>query len=510
MVSKLPIRSLLRLAILVVLTLAASLPEAVSPQSGLAMRPNFVVFMIDDLDTSSVAYMDAVNQRLVNQGMTFSHFFATTPLCCPARASFLRGQYAHNHGVLRNTGENAGFGAFLRSGQESVTMATLLNDAGYATALIGKYLNGYSRQGDQDSYVPPGWDYWASPIDHAAYSSFSYQLNVNGVVEHRGRGESNYLTDLLAEHALDFLDRADESGEPYFLYLAPFAPHSPSTPARRHRGMFTGVGAPRSPAFNERNMRDKPHWLRRSGRLTEARIARIDEGYALRLESLQAVDEMIARVIQRVQDQGELDSTYFIFLSDNGYFLGEYRQPHGKDAPYDPAARLPFVMSGPGISPGSTSSRIALNIDVLPTMLELAGVPTPGFVDGRSLIPLLKQDERNWRRSALIEGFGKETESIEAGESATPPFSALRTERILYVEYATGDKELYDLTEDPYMLSNLDRTSPRALKRVYKQALDRLSTCAGSACQSIEDAPLNSPSESSSPRGQKRGKRGRH
>jgi N-acetylglucosamine-6-sulfatase len=400
-------------------TVAASQPTLSS--SSASKQPNFVVIVVDDLDRASVSHMPAVNRRLVASGTTFSRFFASTPLCCPSRASILRGQYAHNHGVLRNTGDAAGFAEFKASAAEDQTMATILQDAGYETALIGKYLNGYAFPRADNTYIPPGWGFWVAGVDHATYNGFNYSLNVNGQIVSHGSDERDYLTDVLAAHALGFLDTAAGLDRPFFLYLAPYAPHSPSTPAPRHEGMFAGESAPRGPAFNERNIQDKPEWVKTS-RLSDERISRIDSGNQDRLESLMAVDEMVEVVVQRLADQNVLSSTYILFLSDNGYFLGEHRQPHGKDAPYDAASRVPLIVRGPRVMEGATIEEIALNIDLFPTVADLAGALAPSFVDGRSLVPLLSGNTFGWRQVALIEGFGKETESNERGEAATPAF----------------------------------------------------------------------------------------
>jgi N-acetylglucosamine-6-sulfatase len=450
-------------------------------------RPNFVVIVVDDLDISSVAYMPAVQRHLGDAGMFFSRFFATTPLCCPSRASILRGQYAHNHRVLRNTGESAGFSAFRESGHEESSMGPLLDAGGYETALVGKYLNGYSLPGNRRNYVPTGWDHWVAGVDHEAYAGYDYDLNVDGEIVHHGSTERDYLTDVLAGHALAFLDRQVPNSDPFLLYLAPYAPHNPATPAPRHLGAFHGSTAPRGPSFNERNIRDKPAWVRSIGRLSQTRIDRIDADFARRLESLQAVDETIDGVMQRLADLGLLESTYVLFLSDNGYFLGEHRQPHGKDAPYDAASRVPFIVLGPDIAADSTSERMALNIDILPTVLDLAGLETPQFIDGRSLRPLLEGNAQGWRKAALLEGFGKETESIEGSESATPAFRALRLEQTLYVEYETGERELYNLRSDPFELTNVVRDAPRALLRSYARHVKRLSSCSASSCRQWED-----------------------
>jgi arylsulfatase A-like enzyme len=453
-------------------------------------QQNFVVVVVDDLDSASLAHMPAVKRHLVDQGATFSRFFATTPLCCPSRASILRGQYAHNHGVLRNTGEDAGFATFLASGHESTTLATLMDNAGYQTALVGKYLNGYSFAGEDRTYVPPGWDFWAAGVDHAAYDGFRYELNVNGELVRYGNDDSDYMTDVLAGYAHDFLAAATSGSAPFLLYLAPYAPHSPSTPAPRHQGRFAGAEAPRTPAFNENSIKDKPDWVRDTPRMRESKIKRVDADYRRRLESLLAVDEMVDAVMRQLEQAGVLETTYILFLSDNGYFLGEHRQPHGKDAPYDAASRVPLIVRGPEVPAGSTVDALALNVDVLPTVLDLAGLAAPSFVDGRSIAPIARGDARDWRQSALLEGFGKETESLEGTESSTPPFRAVRGEDVLYVEYETGERELYNLRKDPYELSNLVRGADKSLLRALSRQLEALGSCTGRECQELENAPL--------------------
>jgi hypothetical protein len=228
----------------------------------------------------------------------------------------------------------------------------------------------------------------------------------------------------------------------------------------------------------------------KTSRLSGERIARIDSGYQLRLESLMAVDEMIDVVVQRLDQHGALTNTYLFFLSDNGYFLGEHRQPHGKDAAYDAASRVPLIARGPGIAEGASVDKIALNIDLFPTIAELAGIATPRFVDGRSLVPLVTSSDRRWRDVALIEGFGKEIESNEGGETSTPAFRALRSEDILFAEYETGERELYDLRQDPYQIANIGREVSKSLLRDYSRRLDALTTCAGAECARLENVPI--------------------
>jgi arylsulfatase A-like enzyme len=473
--------------------MTGAIGSSASAPTAAPARPNFVVIIADDLDVSSVPYMSAVEKSLVSQGESFTRYFATTPLCCPSRASMLRGQYAHNHGVLRNTGENAGFAAFHDAGLEQSTLATELHSAGYQTALIGKYLNGYSLKGDQQLYIPPGWDFWAAAISHAAYGEFNYELNVNGRLVPHGHRDRDYLTDVLGSYALDFLDQAGSAGAPFFLYLTPFAPHSPATPAPRHRGMFGSVQAPRPPSFNERDVSDKPDWIRGNLSLSDEKIHRIDADYRRRLQSLQAVDEMVDAMMSNLERRGLLDSTYILFMSDNGYFLGEHRQPHGKDAPYDAATRIPLVVRGPGVLANSHSDQIVLNIDLMPTLLDLADVPAPSYVDGRSMAPLFSGPQRDWRTTTLLEGFGNETESNEGDETSAPAFHALRSADVLYIEDDGGERELYDLRDDPFELTNKAKAVGKDALRPLSRHLQALATCAGATCRELENQSLPSP-----------------
>ena len=491
------VRLLRSLLLLLGLGLTTGSQLWVSPSTAQS-RPNFVTIVVDDLDVASVAQMPAVNKLLATEGATFNRFFATTPLCCPSRVSMLRGQYAHNHGVLRNDGAGAaGFPAFYASGEESVTLATLLHDAGYETALIGKYLNGYVLADDPRvpiprTYIPPGWDTWITGVDDAPYSHFDYTLNVNGALVDYGHDDDDYLTDVLSNYAVDFVNRVAGTGDPFFLFLTPYAPHTPTVPAPRHEGMFRGATAPRTPAFDEPDVRDKPEWVQSSRRFNERKIAVIDDRYQRRLESLQAVDEMVEALVSKLDAQGVLQSTYILFLSDNGYFLGEHRQPNGKDAPYNAATHIPLIVRGPGISPGTLVDEIALNTDLLPTLGQLADLSTPPFVDGRSLVPLWTENAPAWRQSALFEGFGIDFRPGERPELNTPPFKALRSEDVLYAEYDTGEREFYDLTVDPYELKNIIDQVPNPILSEYAQRLNGLAGCVAASCRSLEDKPLPS------------------
>ncbi|MBW3633162.1 MAG: sulfatase [Chloroflexi bacterium] len=509
---------------------AAGTPLAGTPQPPLPANetgnepttaPNIIVIVTDDLDARSVACLPNVQALLAAEGVTFTNAFATTPLCCPSRASILRGQYAHNHGVLSNSGDNGGFPTFYRLGDEESTVATWLQDTGYRTALVGKYLNRYPK-GAPASHVPPGWDEWsafASSDEDEGGSYYSgYALNVDGDTVFYGQQPAEYSTDVLTAEATDFVDRAATSGDPFFLYIAPFAPHGPSTPASRHTGAFADVQAPRPPSFDEDDVSDKPTWVQALPPLRADQIALLDDRYQRRLRSLLAVDEMVASLIETLTAAGTLDNTYILFTSDNGYHLGEHGIPVGKQSPYDESLRVPLIVRGPGVPTGVVEEAIALNIDLAPTFAELAGASPAPFVDGRSLVPLLHgETPAGWRQGFLVEHYGRtlpdqwgtsgpvpmeeasrdgDEDDLEEADGDevigvtpidSPPYLGLRTEQYLYVEYANGERELYDMPADPYQLQNLAATADPALLADLAARLDQLRVCAGADCRSAED-----------------------
>ena len=240
------------------------------------LRPNIIFILTDDLDARELVMMQRVQLDLVYEGVSYANYFVTNSLCCPSRASILRGQYVHNHGIWYNTLPSGGFGKFHGHGLENSTIATWLQAGGYRTALMGKYLNGYPR-GVQPTYVPPGWDVWDSPTDRNAYGEFNYKLNENGKIVSYGDGANDYLTDVLSRKAGAFIRQSAESGTPFFLYLATYAPHSPSTPAPRHRQTFADAQAPRTASFNEKEVSSKPAFIRALRPMSAGDIARVDK-----------------------------------------------------------------------------------------------------------------------------------------------------------------------------------------------------------------------------------------
>jgi arylsulfatase A-like enzyme len=387
--------------------------------------PNIVFILTDDQRLEDIQHMPILQRLLVGQGMIFDNYFSNVSLCCPSRTSILRGQFAHNTGVLTNNDPNGGFGTAHRLGLEDSTIATWLHAAGYRTALIGKYLNHYPGNLGPN-YVPPGWDYWASASAGNAYGEYNYTLNENGKSVHYGHKPEDYGTDVYAHKAIDFIKTATRDKTPFFVYLAVYAPHGPATPAPRHEGLFADAKIVRSAAFNEADVSTKPEYIQNLPLMPESAIQSADAYYRKRLCSLQAVDEAIGSLYQTLSDTKQLDNTYIVFAADNGFHLGEHRMRRGKQTAYETDIHLPLIVRGPGIKGGARADQLAGNIDLAPTFADLAGARAPDFVDGRSLVPILKGSNANlkdlkWRNTFLVEhtqngrGGGKKRRLTEAG-----------------------------------------------------------------------------------------------
>jgi arylsulfatase A-like enzyme len=395
--------------------------------------PNIIVIISDDQRWDTIDFMPTVKNKLAEQGIKFTNSFVTTPLCCPSRASFLTGQYVHNHGVLTNKPPEGGALKF----DDASTIATWLKGAGYSTSFVGKYLNGYA---DMSPYIPAGWDDW-----HVFRSPgyYSYTLNENLIHYTFGTSEGDYSTDVLKDRALEFIRNAKQ---PFFLLFAPFAPHVSDTlfplPAPRHVGKCGSLDPHRPPNFNEVDVSDKPSWVNELPLLKKSGIKEVDKLRKNQICSLKAVDEAIDSIV----NEAETDNTVIIFTSDNGFLLGEHRIKQGKQCIYEECARVPLIIKYPKLISGPRESdKLVLNIDLAPTIAELSGAIPNIQVDGKSLMPILSDLDNEWRSDILLEYYFR-----------TGPYtSAVRSMQFKYVELGTGERELYDLTNDPYELNNI-------------------------------------------------------
>ncbi|MBQ0941818.1 sulfatase [Ideonella sp. 4Y16] len=476
--------------------------------------PNIVFILTDDMDAELLQHLPRLQSLMVQQGMSFNQHFVSLSACCPSRSATLRGQFAHNTGMYANKGANGGFDKFFGDGLEQQTLATSLQAAGYVTALMGKYLNGYPSRHPGNRYIPPGWSEWAVPNHGSPARQYNYALNVNGQTVRYDALPSDYLVDVLTRRATRFIRQttAERPDAPFFLYVSPLTPHFPSVPPRRYRNLFPDAKAPRPPSFNEADVSDKPGWLARRDLLPRAQVNLIDALYRKRLRSMLAVEDMVEQVMQTLKDLAIDGRTYVFFTSDNGYHLGQHRLPPGKGTEFDEDLRVPLLVTGPGVRAGSQVTQLTANVDYAATIAELAGIAPLPFNDGRSLVPLLKRQATGpWRDALLLEhaaerGAPRQTrpwlEPLDPGDSPAPapmvewrsPYIGLRlADNRTYIEYESGEREYYDMNTDPHQLSNGYARLPAAEKARLSAWARRLAAAAGQTLRDAEVAPPISP-----------------
>ena len=453
-------------------------PAGAAPASAQAQtRPNVLVVMTDDQTVESMRVMPNVQRLLAREGTTFAHSYASFPLCCPSRATFLSGQYGHNNRVMGNRPPQGGYGNL----DHSNTLPVWLQRAGYRTVHIGKYLNGYGRDRSTPTTVPPGYSEWYGSVDPSTYRFYDYTLNENGRLVTYGSRPQDYQADVYSRKAVDVIRRLAPGDQPFYLKVAFLAPHSGGprepddprgqatpVPALRHRNRFAAEAMPTPPSFNEADVSDKPQAIRRRPLLGPARIAAVTENYRQRLESLLAVDEAVLEMVRALEAAGELDRTLVVFTTDNGFLHGEHRVPSGKTLAYEPSARVPLILRGPGVPRGLVHQNPVLNVDLAPTIVDAANTRAGRLLDGRSLLSLVQYPTRRWGRDLLLE---------------TMQYTAIRTPRYLYAEHTSGERELYDLVADPHQLASRHADPALAAVRAQLAArLARLRACRGAPC----------------------------
>lgn len=484
-----------------------SAPPAAAQGGGASAKPNVVVVMSDDQTQASMAQMPRTQSLLGDRGTTFANNFTNWPLCCPSRATYLTGQYAHNHQVLGNAPPQGGFDRL----NLAETLPVWLQRSGYYTAHIGKFLNGYESSAIG---VPDGWSEWHG--SKRTYTFYGYQLLEDGQINTYGSTNFNpdapanpalYSTDVYTDKAVELIGRRAPERQPFFLSVAYLAPHSggpnagpnetesrcetTAKPALRHIGAFGSEPLPTPPNFNEADVADKPQGLATRPALTEAQIAETTRDYRCRLESLLAIDEGIERIVNALEASGELDNTVFVYTADNGFFHGEHRIMTGKNRVYDEAIRVPMLIRGPGVAEGKTVTDLSANADIAPTVLDAAGATAGLAVDGRSLLPSAKHPERLRGRELLVEQY---TSADDEGGIPGVVYSAVRNARYAYVENGTGEVELYDMELDPFQLTNVAGNPVYAAARAALAArLASLRTCTGPGCRQKPSLKLKLP-----------------
>jgi len=449
------------------------------------VQPNIVFILTDDMRKDDLKYMPKTTALLQSTSMTFENAFVSNALCCPSRSTIMRGQYSHNTGVWSNSSSDSssttagGWLVYQQNGNETDNVATRLQGAGYKTGLFGKYLNGY----DNTTYRPPGWDRWFGAFTLGTLHYFDYDVNDQGTITHYGTSASDYSTDVISKQADAFISSSALQGTPFFAYVAPLAPHDPSTPAPRDAHLYDGIQGPRLPSFNEADVSDKPSWIRNLSKLSSSQISAINKRHENRVESLQAVDDLVEGVVNTLNNANALDNTYIFFTSDNGFHHGEHRIPKQKWRPYEEDIHMPLMVRGPGVAAGSTTYNLTLNTDYMPTFLDLAGAQIPSYVDGRPLRPVLDGSATTWRSAILPEAAANYSPAYEGIRTISAGSVPARN----YIEYSGGTKELYNLDSDPYELTNVYNSIAPPSDLVSR--LQALKGCAGSGCFTAENGP---------------------
>ncbi|HEY1236703.1 MAG TPA: sulfatase [Solirubrobacterales bacterium] len=531
-------------------------------------RPNVVLLLTDDQTLEEMSGLPETSSLIGGQGANFSRAYISYPLCCPSRTAILTGQYMHNNGVHGNSPPTGGWQRFHAEGLDQRDLPIWLQNAGYYNVQVGKYLNGYTGS---PAPVPPGWNEWygkLSEYDAAVAGGrlyYNYQMREDpppdGGVRcpsgdpaapgqpftcHYGSDPADYQTDVYRQMAVEAIHRLSNPSKgqtPFFLNVDFNAPHSPYDPAPRHMGTLAGLPLQPPPGLNEKNMSDKPFFLRRLPRLGRGKLALIDQRRRSRLEMLRSVDDAVAAIVHALAAEGQLDNTYLIFASDNGYFSGEHRIRQGKYLPHEPSSHVPLMIRGPGIPAGGVSYDLASNVDFASTIAQMTGATPLLPQDGRSLLPFAEQPSLRTSRPILLEGdtgpsiddegaegpvaknqadfrhFKKklrrkmkrlrkrcnklkrksprraflcyrqgvrniEQEPVDtAYKLRAPAYRGIRTDRYALYLYATGEIELYDMWRDPYQLSSVAKARRYRKPRKWLLArLDKLARCSGAAC----------------------------
>jgi arylsulfatase A-like enzyme len=469
-------------ALLVALT-AAAVPARAAAQYELPPPPppNIVFVLTDDLSFDLLRFMPAV-QDLMADGVSFDRYIVSSSLCCPSRTSILTGKLPHNSGVLTNLPPLGGHTAFVRENAGASTFATSLSAAGYRTALMGKFINGY-----HPSFPPPpGFTDWQA--SNSGYRGHDYRLNVNGVVRRYGSRPRDFINEVLTRSGVQFIQDSADAGAPFMLEVSTFSPHAPYAFAARDRGRYSKVRVPRTRAYDRLNV-GAPDWLGRRRPLLGFQRSRLDHVYRKRIRAVLSVDRLLAKLREQLSYDGIADNTYVVFSSDNGFHIGDHRLLPGKRTPFDTDIRVPLVVAGPGIPPDTDSNVLAQNTDLRPTFEALAGLPRSPDVDGLSLTPWLFSPTLAGGRSAAIVEYVREAFKPYADPDAQtrkqgnpPDHVVLRLPLATYVEYATGEREYYDLRADPFQLKNVYDGLPAETQALLAERLAQLRTCSGIAC----------------------------
>jgi len=451
---------------------------------------NVVFVLADDLDWNLFQQVPRL-AALQDRGMTFTNHTVTDSLCCPSRTSILRGQYIHNHRVISNLSKTGGGWPTFRSrGEEADCLPVWLQSAGISTALFGKYLNDYPKKPKDARYVPPGWSQWAVPISRGdSYTGYDYVLNDNGRLRSYGKKQTDFLNDVITNKATDFIRTAPEG---FFLELSTYNPHKPAPVAVRNKGTHATTVAPRTPSYNTFGV-NEPSWLKSIKPIRPWKQWKLDQLWRKRAKSAESVADSVDAVLATLKETGRDANTLVVVTTDNGYHVGTHRLTKGKRTAFREDTVVPMVVLGPGVTPGTRIDAMTSTIDLAPTFSSILGTQAPAWVDGRSLTGIIASGTAptNWRNATVSESLGQSGPGDPDYQPQAPPqFTALRTPEYLFVTYRDGERELYNVKDDPYEQNNIVKTSdPRLVAALYSQ-MQAVKSCAGDTCRTADSIPL--------------------
>jgi len=362
-----------------------------------SIKANIILILTDDQDKDlgSLQFMPKVAKYLGGGGATYQNGYSTTPMCCPSRSSLLTGLYAHNHHVYTNN--NNCSSQYWQENHEKKTFSTYLQRAGYRTAYYGKYLNKYTGH-----HIPPGWDEWQGLVKNSRF--YNYTINSNGKLKYHGNNyQDDYLPDLITNKTLELISASARSSGPFLAVLSYPGPHGPEDAAPQYQDMFLNVTTHHTPAYDFAPNPDKQWILRHTEKMLPIQRSFTDMLMTKRLQTLQTVDSAVEKIVEKLESTGELRNTYIFYTSDHGYHLGQFGLVKGKAFPFDFDTHVPFFVRGPGVPPGSIRNQPVLNIDLAPTFLDIAGLPKPPHMDGKSFLPTLTKPNKRFRDAFLIE-----------------------------------------------------------------------------------------------------------